>query len=460
MAVIDEKFKKFYMGMYRAVADIEMFKAFRFALCSGLLIKADIDKPEGVYRECFSIAYLSMNYKELTGSDVLVRYINDLETYYGLPNGPVSEYYEDLLKDLRMDNVQNVFRVFSDIDLQRDELPVFFDKLLNFTTANFGKEYGVGSTNPMLARLMGKLLEAKPGMTLYDGFCGTGRTILKADNECRLYLQDSDRTVLAVACVNMVVHGKEPKVVTSRDTFFNPIEEEGFDRIVTELPTTTKFLVDDARWLSDAYHVPEELVSGDTAGIMVVLEKLKEDGIAVVLVPVSLLFKSGRTEDFRRYLVQSGHLDCVISLPSGIIPHTGIASALLVMNKSKAEGDGIFFIDSGKLWIRSAAVDVAYLTEETLAELMDLYTARKETNESTYIPKDVILQGEVKLTPGTYLVKESEIKVADIKALRERSDKLYDRFVEVNKRLDWLREQEKHRLVEMNKNALDRTNKP
>lgn len=440
MAVIDEKFKKFYMGMYKAVADTEMFKAFRFALCSCLLIKADIDKPEGLYKKYFSVTYLSLHYKELAGPDALVHYIIDLEIYYGIPNGSVSEYYEDLLKDLRMDNVQNVLRVFSDIDLQRDELPVFFDKLLNFTTANFGKEYGVGSTNPMLARLMGELLEAKPGMTLYDGFCGTGRTIIVSDNECRLYLQDSDRTVLAVACVNMAVHGKKPEVVTSRDTFFNPIEEEGFDRIVTEPPMNMKFPADDARWLSDIYHVPEELVIGDTAGIMVVLEKLKEDGIAVVLVPVSLLFKSGRTEDFRRYLVQSGHLDCVISLPSGIIPQTGIASALLVINKNKAEEEGIFFIDSSKLWIRSAAVDVAYLTEATLAELMDLYTARKETNESTYIPKDVILQGEVKLTPGTYLVKESEIKVADIKALRERSDKLYEQFVEVNRRLDRLRE--------------------
>ena len=460
MAVIDEKFKKFYMGMYQVIADINMLKAFRFALCSCLLIKANIDKPEGIYRKSRSLTFLSSYYKELLDPDSLIYYIIELETYYGFLKGSVFGYYMELLQDLGMDNVQNVLRVLNDIDIQEEELPIFFDRLLNFITANFGKEYGVGSSNPMLARLMGELSAAEPGMTLYDGFCGTGRTILEADNGCRLYLQDSDRTMTAIACVNMIIHGKKPEVVTSRNTFLNPIEEAGFDRIVTELPTTTKFLVSDARWVSDIYHVSEELVNGDTAGVLVVLEKLKEDGVAVVRVPVSILFKSGRTEDFRRCLVQSGHLDCVISLPSGVIPNTGISSALLVINKNKEEREGVFFIDSSKLWTRSRAADVAYLTEATLAELMDLYKERKETSESTYIRKDAILRGEVKLTPGTYLVKENEIEVADIEVLRERSDKLYDRFVEVNKRLDWLREQEKHQLVEMNKNALDRANKP
>ena len=437
--LIEEKFKQFYMGTYQAVADIEMYKVFNFVQCSGLLIKANIDKPEGRYNERCSLAYLSMIYKELVGPPDLSAYVEDLEQYYGLPKGVVSNYYRELLWDLGSDNVQNMFEVLKNLDLKGDELPVFFDRLLNFVTANFGKKYGDGGANPMLARIMGKLANAEPSMTLYDPFCGTGRTIIEADNDCHLIMQDADTTMLAVAAVNAVVHGKRPELISARDTFLNPVEADTrFDRIVSEPPMAMKFRMDFAYRVSETYGFPPELVNGDTAGIVVALEKSKADGISVVLVPMSILFKSGRTEDFRRYLVQFGHLDCVISLPSGVLPHTGTASALLVINKTKKE-EGVFFIDSTEMWTRSRAVDVAYLTENALSDLINLYTDRRETEASTYVEKDVILKGEIKLTPGAYLVKDIEIEVEDTGTLIKRSADLYKRFLEVNEELEKLR---------------------
>ena len=37
-----------------------------------------------------------------------------------------------------------------------------------------GKTSGEYLTNLSLAKLIGKLLDCKPGMSLYDGFCGYG----------------------------------------------------------------------------------------------------------------------------------------------------------------------------------------------------------------------------------------------------------------------------------------------
>lgn len=76
-----------------------------------------------------------------------------------------------------------------------------------------------------------------------------------------------------------------------------------------------------------------------------VLASLTDDGTAVLHVSASFLFHQQRSrQTLRRALIEGGHLRTVIELPGGVIPGTGVKSALLVIGKQPTE-DGVLIVD-------------------------------------------------------------------------------------------------------------------
>ncbi len=75
----------------------------------------------------------------------------------------------------------------------------------------------------------------------------------------------------------------------------------------------------------------------DSVGLFVqhALSQLKSGGRAVVVVPEGFLFRGGSLRDLRRWLVESGHVEAVISLPSGALkPYARVKTCLLVLRKN------------------------------------------------------------------------------------------------------------------------------
>lgn len=72
---------------------------------------------------------------------------------------------------------------------------------------------------------------------------------------------------------------------------------------------------------------------------------LADDGIAILHVPASFLFHRQKArQTLRRALVEGGNLQTVIELPGGVIPGTGVKSALLVIAKQPTD-EGVLIID-------------------------------------------------------------------------------------------------------------------
>ena len=68
------------------------------------------------------------------------------------------------------------------------------------------------------------------------------------------------------------------------------------------------------------------------------LELLNDNGVAIFIVPESLLVNSSSTE-FRHQLLSDFALDMVISLPIGVFPHTGIKKSVLVLRNGNSNQD-------------------------------------------------------------------------------------------------------------------------
>lgn len=72
---------------------------------------------------------------------------------------------------------------------------------------------------------------------------------------------------------------------------------------------------------------------------------LAEDGTAILHVSASFLFHQQKArQTLRSALVEGGHLQVVIELPGGVIPGTGVKSALLVITRQPTN-EGVLIVD-------------------------------------------------------------------------------------------------------------------
>jgi hypothetical protein len=116
-----------------------------------------------------------------------------------------------------------------------------------------------------------------------------------------------------------------------------------FDAVVSivpfglKLPRENQF---DTRWT----YVPPK-TSAEVAWVQIALSALKPDGVAILLLPNSLAFKTA-AEPLRRELVRRGLLRAVLGLPEGALAATRIATDIWILNgPGTAATDNVVFGD-------------------------------------------------------------------------------------------------------------------
>lgn len=69
------------------------------------------------------------------------------------------------------------------------------------------------------------------------------------------------------------------------------------------------------------------------------LELLNKNGNLIVNVPISTLYRGGRSRNFRKYILDNYHIDTIIEIESGLLyPRSSITSAIIKITKQKPKG--------------------------------------------------------------------------------------------------------------------------
>src|SRR5262249_16731940 len=89
--------------------------------------------------------------------------------------------------------------------------------------------------------------------------------------------------------------------------------------------------INDQRWV---FGEPGPM-DGNAAWIQHCLAHLADEGRAVIALPNSALFESGRAGRIRQRIVKAGLLDAVFALPGGLFAWTPLPCALLVFAKGR-----------------------------------------------------------------------------------------------------------------------------
>lgn len=438
--MVNMKVEKFYRILMNVRGSMEMVTAIKLIGYLFLLIKTELDKIPDVYAKGLSLQNLSALYGDPVEVEDLVSYMRDVEKSYGLPSGMVSTELQYILRDADEDTMLYIFRILSEMKITNEEIADVYSSFLYRASSEVGKSGGLYGTRSSITKLHAGLLQVKPGMTVYDPFCGIGGVVSAVDKETELCLQDLDMTVTPLAAINAILHGIPLINVQSKDSFLSPGQRMRFDRITCFPPMNLKM---SKEYLEEACvnnNLDPQMASSDTIAVWNAFNNIKDDGIAIVQVPAGFLYKGGKTAQFREWGVKNKYIDSVIELPSGSVMHTTLKTAFVILKKCKSD-DNVLLIDTESLWTREPHGNGGF-KEESIERILEIYYKREESDISTLADRETILTCESKLTRQSYMVVDRIYEMPQIDSLLKREAILSKRYEDITNRLGKMRKEE------------------
>ena len=284
----------------------------------------------------------------------------------------------------------------SNSNVPQDILGRAYEYLIKMFADDAGAKAGEFFTPPAVVDILVRILEPKPGDTVYDPTCGTAGMLIHSGDyvkengfrpdQIRYYGQEMNWQTYAIARINMILHGLESDIRGGKSTLLEPLHLkpdgslEKFDMVLANFPFS-----DGVWWLPEDQRTNEQIKkskkklgkegivdkhnrfvfgtppasNGDFAYIQHILASLNKQGRAGVVCPQGVLFRgqpeieedTGEVKDdgapkirrrkaddeylIRTGILNNGWLDAIIALPLNIFYGAGVPACLLIFNKNR-----------------------------------------------------------------------------------------------------------------------------
>ena len=283
-------------------------------------------------------------------------------------------------------------------DVMGDSYEYLIKKFADLSKKNAGEFY----TPRSVVKLMVKVLNPKPGETVYDPACGTGGMLIEAIRNMhndkksygKIFGQEKNLATSAIARMNLFLHGGRDFQIKQGDTLRSPLflyrgELQTFDCVIANPPFSLKNWGTD-QFASDVFGrnlwgSPTNS-SADFAWLQHMVKSMdRRNGRCAVVLPQGVLFHGGKEGEIRRQLIESDKLECVITLVSGLFYSTGVSACILILNNNKpAEHRGkVCLINAANIYTAQRAQNI--MTEGNVEEVFNLYKEYSDVIEKVKI---------------------------------------------------------------------------
>ena len=311
-----------------------------------------------------------------------------------------------------------------------------YEFLMTMYASNAGKSGGEFFTPQEVSELLAKIAAA--GRTslnkVYDPACGSGSLLLKfakvlgKDNVRQGFFgQEINITTYNLCRINMFLHdiNYEKFDIALGDTLLEPKhwDDEPFDAIVSNPPYSIKWagdtnpvLINDPRFSPAGVLAPNS--KADLAFTMHMLSWLSTSGTAAIVEFPGVLYRSGKEQKIRQYLIDNNFVDTVIQLPDNLFFGVTIATCIIVLKKSKHD-NATLFIDASGEFVHEGNKNK--LAPENIERIYQAHVARKdEQHFARLVPNAEVAENDYNLAVSSYVEQPDTREKIDIDELNER----------------------------------------
>lgn len=398
---------------------------------------------EKVFRNIESSAHGTASENDFKGL------FDDLDLNSNKLGGTVAKRNEMLIKlmngigDMNLGNYQdNTIDAFGDA----------YEFLMGMYASNAGKSGGEYYTPQEVSELLTRLtIVGKTEVNkVYDPACGSGSLLLKfakilGKDNVRLgfFGQEINITTYNLCRINMFLHDIDYDKfdIAHGDTLTDPkhFDDEPFEAIVSNPPYSIKWVgEDDATLINDPRFSPAGVLApkskADMAFIMHSLSWLATNGTAAIVCFPGIMYRGGKEQKIRSYLIGNNFVDCVIQLPDNLFYGTSIATCIMVLKKSKKDNSTLF-IDASKECIK--ITNNNKLTDENINNIVRIFSDRQDIQYvSRLVPNKEIAENDYNLSVSQYVEQEDKKEIIDIKLLNAELEQIVARENKLREEID------------------------
>jgi type I restriction enzyme M protein len=370
---------------------------------------------------------------------------------------------KERLSDELLINLIEHFSSFnlSNTNVEPDILGHAYEYLIKHFADLTNKKAGEFYTPRSVVNLMGRIIDAKPGESIYDPACGTGGMLLECINHLKeneqdyrtlkIFGQEKNLTTSTIARMNMFLHGVEDFTVVRDDTLRSPAFFSGdnlatFDCVIANPPFSLKKW-GASLWEKDPYGrniagVPPDS-NGDLAWVQHMVKSMEyPNGRVAVVLPHGALFRKGKEGKIREQLLKMDIVEAVIGLGSNIFYGAAISACILVFRalKKKDKKGKVLFIDASNQVRVGRAQN--YLETEHIERIYKWYRDYKDVQDHAKVAElEQIETNDFNLNIPLYVEKKIEDNLPSVKeALKSLKDAFNDAVKAEDKMKEKLKE--------------------
>lgn len=304
------------------------------------------------------------------------------DTLYGI-FGDASWTNKNRLSDETLTNLIEHFSAhkLSLSNVPDDKLGNAYEYLIKEFADDSGHTAAEFYTNRTVVKLMTKIMDPRPGESVYDPTCGSGGLLLncalhlkeegKEYRTLKLYGQEINLITSAIARMNMFMHGIEEFSIVRGDTLARPAflhndTLKQFNVILANPPYSIKAW-DRSSFENDPYGrnlwgTPPQGCADYAFQQHIHKSMDQENGRYAILWPHGILFRDMESE-MRKKMVEEDQIEAVIGLGANLFYNSPMEAMILVgsTNKPQERKDKILFINGKDDVIYNKGL--AYLTD-------------------------------------------------------------------------------------------------
>lgn len=297
-------------------------------------------------------------------------------------------------------DLRELIRSFNRVSLKDEDLEfpdlmgAAYEYLIKYFADSSGKKGGEFYTPREVVRLMVNILEPGENASIFDPAIGSGGMLIESKKyvESRygsarnltLYGQEKSGTTWSLCKMNMLFHGIYDADIAHNDILNIPEHvEQGdlklFDVVLANPPFSQNYTWDDIKYKERFNFRMPTKGKADFMFVQHMVAVLKNNGRMAVVMPHGVLFRGGEERNFRKWLINRGYLEAVISMPPALFYGTTIEAAILVINKDNSvERDQVLFINANREYKKGKVQNK--LRPEDIEKISYIYH-NKEQNE-------------------------------------------------------------------------------